>query len=197
MSRAIPSSLLSALIGDNIQPFFAVELMFDTRTTTDINGDTVNIGPLRMWTGIGDRTISVQGSNQVFTGTGSLLTIGDLEEVGDLSAKSVDLTLSGIPVSIVSLALQEPYQRRVMRLYLGEQSDSSVVEIFSGKMDKMTIVDEADSSTINLTVESKLIELERPSGWRYTNENHQSRYDGDTFFSYVQSMQDQTLIWGK
>jgi len=197
MSRAIPSSLLSALIGDNIQPFFAVELMFDTRTTTDINGDTVNIGPLRMWTGIGDRTISVQGSNQVFTGTGSLLTIGDLEEVGDLASKSVDLTLSGIPVSIVSLALQEPYQRRVMRLYLGEQSDSSVVEIFSGKMDKMTIVDEAESSTINLTVESKLIELERPSGWRYTNENHQSRYDGDTFFSYVQSMQDQTLVWGK
>lgn len=197
MSRAIPSSLLSALIGDNIQPFFAVELMFDTRTTTDINGDTVDIGPLRMWTGIGDRTISVQGSNQVFTGTGSLLTIGDLEEVGDLASKSVDLTLSGIPVSIVSLALQEPYQRRVMRLYLGEQSDSSVVEIFSGKMDKMTIVDEADSSTINLTVESKLIELERPSGWRYTNENHQSRYDGDTFFSYVQSMQDQTLVWGK
>ncbi len=197
MSRAIPSSLLSALIGDNIQPFFAVELMFDTRTTTDINGDTVNIGPLRMWTGIGDRTISVQGSNQVFTGTGSLLTIGDLEEVGDLASKSVDLTLSGIPVSIVSLALQEPYQRRVMRLYLGEQSDSSVVEIFSGKMDKMTIVDESESSTINLTVESKLIELERPSGWRYTNENHQSRYDGDTFFSYVQSMQDQTLVWGK
>lgn len=197
MSRAIPSSLLSALIGDKIQPYFAIELMFDTRSTTDINGDDIEIGPLRMWTGIGDRTINVQGSDQVFTGTGNLLTIGDLEEVGDLSAKSVDLTLSGIPVSIVSLALQEPYQRRVMRMYLGEQSDSSVVEIFSGKMDKMTIVDEAESSTINLTVESKLIELERPSGWRYTNENHQSRYDGDTFFSYVQSMQDQKVVWGK
>ena len=171
--------------------------MFDSRTAIDVYGNTTEIGPLRMWTGIGDRTINVQGSNQVFTGTGNLLTIGDLEEVGDLSAKSVDLTLSGIPVSIVSLALQEPYQRRVMRMYLGEQSDSSVVEIFSGKMDKMTIVDEAESSTINLTVESKLIELERPSGWRYTNENHQSRYDGDTFFSYVQSMQDQKVVWGK
>lgn len=197
MSRAIPSSLLSALIGDSIQPYFAVELMFDTRTTTDINANNIEVGPLRMWTGLGDRTITVQGSSQVFTGTGSLLTIGDLEEVGDLASKSVELTLSGIPTSIVSLALQEPYQRRVMRLYLGEQSDSSVVEIFSGKMDKMTIVDEAESSTINLTVESKLIELERPSGWRYTNENHQSRYDKDTFFSYVQSLQDQTLVWGK
>ena len=40
MSRAIPSSLLSALIGDNIQPFFAVELMFDTRT--DILGCIFN-----------------------------------------------------------------------------------------------------------------------------------------------------------
>jgi hypothetical protein len=197
MSRSIPSSLLSALIGDKIQPYFAVELMFDTRTDIDINGDAVDIGPLRMWTGLGDKTITVQGSSQVFTGTGSLLTIGDLEEVGDLSSKSVELTLSGIPTSIVSLALQEPYQRRPMRLYLGEQSDSSVVEIFSGKMDKMRISDEAESSTIALTVENKLIELERSSNWRYTNENHQSRYDGDSFFSYVQSLQDAQITWGR
>ncbi len=197
MSRAISSSLLTALTADKIQPFYAVELMFDTRTITDVEGNDVAIYPLRMWTGLGDKTINVQGSNQVFTGTGSLLTISDLEEVGDLSAKSVELTLSGIPVSIVSLALQEPYQRRTMRMYLGEQSVSSVVEIFSGKMDKMSIVDEAESSTIALTVESKLIELERPSGWRYTDENHQSRYSGDTFFSYVQSLQDKTLVWGK
>tara|TARA_R110001632_G_C11188299_1_gene401729 strand:- start:125 stop:718 length:594 start_codon:yes stop_codon:yes gene_type:complete len=197
MSRSIPSSLLSALIGDKIQPYFAVELMFDTRTDVDINGDVVDIGPLRMWTGLGDKTITVQGSSQVFTGTGSLLTIGDLEEVGDLSSKSVELTLSGIPTSIVSLALQEPYQRRPMRLYLGEQSDSSVVEIFSGKMDKMRISDEAESSTIALTVENKLIELERSSNWRYTNENHQSRYDGDSFFSYVQSLQDAQITWGR
>jgi len=197
MSRAISSSLLNALTADKIQPFYAIELMFDTRNTTDVEGNAITIGPLRMWTGLGDKTINVQGSDQVFTGTGSLLTIGDLEEVGDLSAKSVELTLSGIPVSIVSLALQEPYQRRVMRMYLGEQSTSSVVEIFSGKMDKMSISDEAESSTIALTVESKLIELERPSGWRYTDENHQSRYSGDTFFSYVQSLQDKTLVWGK
>ena len=160
MSRAIPSSLLSALIGDKIQPYFAVELMFDTRTITGVDGNSVSISPLRLWTGLGDKTINVQGSDQVFTGTGSLLSIGDLEEVGDLSSKSVEFTLSGIPNSIISLALQEPYQRRVARLYLGEQSDSSVVEIFSGKMDKMTIIDEAETSTIALTVESKLIELE-------------------------------------
>ena len=197
MSRAISSSLLDALTADSIQPFFAIELMFDTRTIVGADGNNVNIAPLRMWTGLGDRTINVQGSDQVFTGTGSLLSIGDLEEVGDLSSKSLEVTLTGIPNSIVSLALQEPYQRRVARLYLGEQSDSSVVEIFSGKMDKMSIVDEADTSTIALTIESKLIELERSSGWRYTNENQQSRYDGDTFFSYVQSLQDQTVTWGK
>lgn len=197
MSRAISSSLLNALTASSIEPFFAVELMFDTRTIVGADGSNVDIAPLRMWTGLGDRTINVQGSNQVFTGTGSLLSIGDLEEVGDLSSKSLELTLTGIPNSIVSLALQEPYQRRVARLYLGEQSDSSVVEIFSGKMDKMSIIDESNTSTIALTIESKLIELERSSGWRYTNENQQSRYDGDTFFSYVQSLQDQTVTWGK
>jgi hypothetical protein len=197
MTRAIPAALLTALNTDAIEPYFAIELMFDPRTTTNVAGDVQVVGPLRMWTGVGDRTITVQGAAQVFTGTGSLLSIGGLDEVNDLSAKSLTLSLSGISTDIVSLALQEPYQRRTCRLYFGEQSTTDIVEIFAGKMNTMSIVDEAESSTIALDVESNLIELERSSGWRYTEENHQSRYAGDTFFSFVQSIQDQQVAWGR
>jgi len=184
MSRPITTALFNALNQDNIRPFYAVELMFDS-------------APLRMWTGMGDKTITVQGASQTFTGTGSLLSIGDLSEVKDLSAENLDITLSGIPSEIVSLALQEPYQKRVCRLYIGEQSTSDIVEVFSGKMDKMSIADSGEDSVIKLSVESKLVELERNSGWRYTNDNHQSRYSSDTFFSYVASLQDQQIAWGR
>lgn len=184
MSRPITSTLFNALNQDSIKPFYAVELMFDT-------------APLRMWTGIGDKAITVQGTSQTFTGTGSLLSIGDLSEVKDLSAENLDLSLSGIPSDIISLALQEPYQKRICRLYIGEQSVSDTVEIFSGKMDKMSISDSGEDSIIKLSVESKLVELERNSGWRYTNDNHQSRYSGDTFFSFVASLQDQKIAWGR
>jgi hypothetical protein len=197
MSRDIPSALLNALSGSSIQPFYAVELMFDPKTVTDINGDPFTVGPLRLYTGLGDRVIQVQGSNQTFSGTDGLLSVSGLDEVSDLSAKSIQLTLSGINISILSIALQEPYQRRACRLYFGEDSVSDVVQIFAGKMNKMRIQDDASTSSITLDVESNLIELQRSSGWRYTDENHQSRYSGDTFFSYVQAIQDQQVAWGR
>ena len=184
MSRPITTSLFNALNQDSIRPFYAVELMFDS-------------APLRMWTGIGDKTITVQGASQTFTGTGSLLNIGELSEVKDLSAENLEISLNGIATEIISLALQEPYQGRECRLYVGEQSVSDVVEIFSGNMDRMSIADSAEDSVIKLSVESKLVKLERNSGWRYTNDNHQSRYSNDTFFSYVASLQDQQIVWGR
>ena len=108
--------------------------------------------------------------------------------------------MSGIDSTIVSLALQEPYQRRQCRVYFGEQSatgGSDIVQVFAGKMNTMSITDTGEDSEISLTVESNLIELERSSNWRYTNDNHQSRYSGDSFFSFVQSIQDQQIAWGR
>ena len=157
MSRTIDAGLLTALTSSQCEPFFAIDLMFDTTTrtfigqtitagdfvvgnsyqivsigTTDFttvgaNSNTVgdsfvatgvgsgtgtvhpvfDVGPLYLWTGIGDRTI---GSN-TYLGTGQMLTLGGMEEVSDLSAKAMSLTLEGVDSSIVSIALQEPYQR--------------------------------------------------------------------------------------
>ena len=44
MSRTIPNPILAALAQPEVQPFYAVEFMFDT-------------APVRPWTGYGDRTI--------------------------------------------------------------------------------------------------------------------------------------------
>ena len=196
MSRIVPAALVTALGNAQIEPFFAIEMMFDTRTIT-FNGESIDVGPLRLWSGMHDKTINVQGSDQTFTGSGGLLSIGGLEETGDLSAKSVTLTLSGVPSTIISLALQEPYQRRACRIYFGVESVSDVVEIFTGKMNTMRILDSEETATIEMTVESKLVELERSSNLRYTDLNHKSRKPNDAFFEYVQSIQDVKVAWGR
>lgn len=243
MSRTIDAGLLTALTSSQCEPFFAIDLMFDTTTrtfigqtitagdfvvgnsyqivsigTTDFttvgaNSNTVgdsfvatgvgsgtgtvhpvfDVGPLYLWTGIGDRTI---GSN-TYLGTGQMLTLGGMEEVSDLSAKAMSLTLEGVDSSIVSIALQEPYQRRQAKVYMGEKSSSSVVQIFSGQMDQMSIEDSGETSVINLVIESKLVELERARNWRYTHESHKSRYSNDSFFTYVQDIQDKSIAWGR
>jgi hypothetical protein len=104
MSRAIPSSLLTAISQDTIQPYYAVEFMFDS-------------GTLRLWTGYSNKDITVRGTGE--------------------------------------------------------------------------------TSNITLVVESNLVELERASNWRYTNESHKSRQPDDLFFSYVQDIQDQQIAWGR
>ena len=54
MSRTIAANLLTALLQDDIQPFFAVELLFDS-------------DPIRLWTGYGDKTIE----GDTYTGSGN------------------------------------------------------------------------------------------------------------------------------
>lgn len=180
MSRTVPSALLTALSQPEVQPYYAVDLDFDS-------------APIRLWTGYGDRTIFTNS----YTGGGSLLTISGLEEASDLSAKNITLSLSGVPSSLITLALDEPYQRRECKVYFGTTDTADPIEVFSGLMNTMTIEDSGESSVITLTVESKLVRLEKASNRRYTEENHVARHPNDTFFSYVTSLQDKDVVWGR
>lgn len=180
MSRSTAAALLTALQADEVQPYFAFKLEFDN-------------GTLRYWTGVGDRTID----SETYTGSGQIIGLTGVSEVVDLSAKSLTLTANGIDSSIVNLALTEPYQNRPATVYFGEQSISDAVKVFAGTIDTMTIVDEGDTSTIAIVLESNLVRLQSSSSQRYTDENHQSRYDDDTFFSYVQDIQDRQIVWGR
>ena len=180
MSRTIPAAILTALSQESVEPFYAVELKFSA-------------GTVRFWTGYGDRTID----GQTYTGTGNLLNISGIEEVADLSAKGITLTLSGIDTALVSLALQEPYQGREARVLFGVVGVSDYVEVFAGLMDVMTIQEDGTTATIELTVESKLVSLQRPNMRRYTSESHKARYPGDTFFDFVEQLQDKEIAWGR
>jgi len=180
MSRSGITSLLTALEGTDVQPFYAVEFELDT-------------APIRLWTGYGDKVIN----SDTYTGSGNLLTIDGFEEVADLSAKSITISVSGIPSDLLEDALTEPYQRRPCRVYFGTRDQSTIVEIFSGFLNTMTIEDSGETSTISVLVDSKLVRLERPSNRRYTEESHRARYPSDNFFSYVQSLQQKDIVWGR
>lgn len=180
MTRTISSGLLAAISSASSQPFLAVELLFDS-------------GALRLWTGYGPRVID----SETYTGTGVLMRFDGLEEVSQLEARSATVTLSGIPNSIVSIALQEPYQGRTGRILFGDRSTSDVAVVFSGLIDVMPIRDGPEVSTIAVTIESKLVELERPRIRRYTQESQQALHAGDTFFSFVADLVDKEIPWGR
>lgn len=180
MSRTVPNSILAAHLKSVVYPFYAVELIFDT-------------SPVRLWTGLGDRVIN----GNTYLGGGHLFSIGGLEEASDMTAKSASLSLSGVTPELISMALLEPYQNRVCRIYYGVVDSTEVVEVFSGSMDQMSIQDSAEQALINISVESKWVRLDRANVRRYTSESQKSRYPNDTFFDYVASLQDAEILWGR
>lgn len=208
MSRTLSDGIVSVLTAEAIQPFFAVQMFFDTQT-------------LNFWTGLGELTVG----GVTYTGTGQLMQISELSETAEISAKGATITLSGIPSNLISLALTEPYQGRLCKIYFGAidanrvyltdedgnyilNEDSSkidisigdpndIVEVFTGYMDQMNIEEGAETSTIGLAVESKLIDLERPRVFRYTDANQKSRFTDDKGFEFVEDLQDKRFNWGR
>ena len=183
MTRTIPSVVLNALDDDVISPFFAVELLFDSPNE------------IRLWTGVGDLIL-----RRVILGqdAGNLLDISSVEEAADLAVRGATITLSGMTSEVVSLALQEPYQGRVCNIYFGVTSDTTALtQTFSGYMDQMNIQENPDTATIELTVENKLIDLERPRIARYTSAYQKSVYPGDLGMDFIEDLQDKEIIWGR
>ena len=207
MSRDLSSNTIENISQDVVYPFFAIELRFD--------GDNV----LRLWTGQGTLVLE-DGTNWI--GTGNLLDISAIEETSELAVKGATLTLSGVPSEVLSLALSEPYQGRVCNIYFGTFSQGSILqesssyillqdgsrieletgekgfnEIFSGYMDQMNIEESGETSTIQLLVENKLVDLERARVARFTSGYQKSIYAGDLGLDFVEDLQDKQIPWGR
>jgi hypothetical protein len=98
----------------------------------------------------------------------------------------------------LSLALDEPFQGRLCKIYLGvTSSPSDYVEIFAGDLDQMNIVEEVATCTVSVTAENVLIKLERPTVRRFTDQDQKSRYPSDRGLEYIASLQDKEIFWGR
>jgi len=210
MSRTLDARMLQAIAEGTVYPFYTVDLMFD-----DVTGVSE---PLYLWTGSG--TVTIEGNDYI--GTGQFLELSNFEESTDISAKNATLTLSGIPSDLLSLSMQVPYQGRKCNIAFGvfttgkilkedgayllkedggkfilEATNKSRSTVFNGYMDQMTISEAGDTSQIALTVESRLVDLERARVRRYTSEDQKSRFTGDLAFDFVPGLQDKEFFWGR
>lgn len=181
MSRDLTSTTISSLSDDVVYPFFAVELLFDGNNA------------VRMWTGSGTLT---SGGND-YIGLGNLLNISAIEETAEMAVKGATITLSGVDPALLSLALSQPYQGRVCNIYFGVTGEEVFNQIFSGYMDQMNIEDGAETSSIQLLVENRLIDLERARVARFTSGYQKSIYRGDKGLDFVEDLQDKNIVWGR
>jgi len=183
MSRNLTTAVSNQLSADELQPFFAVKLNFDS-------------GALRLWTGYGEVTVA----SETYTGGGQFLGISPVEETVEVAARGVTMSLNGIDASLITYALTENYQTRSAKVYLGVISSGAVVAdpylVFDGRMDVMTIEDNGETANIAMTAESRLIDLERPKLRRYTSEDQKLNHPNDIGLDFVASLQEKEIAWG-
>ena len=184
MTRGMTPAYQAALAEQVIRPALFVEGEFPS-------------GTLRLWTGLGD----VDWNGSTWTGAGNLLGISPLEETADVVATGMQITLSGVPTSLVSLAISDAQQGQPVRLWLALLDDTGAiiadpVQAFTGRLDVPTLEDGAETCTITISYESRLIDLNRTREWRYTDQSQRQLYPGDRGFSFVTSLQDKPIRWG-
>lgn len=184
MSRDLNSTLASTLTQGLIYPVRLVQLTFASQK-------------VYAWSGSGNL---VWGGN-TFTGVGSLGEVGVITEGVQINAEGTSVTLSGIDPLLLSECMTDIQLGALANIWFGLVT--AQLEIigtpylqFSGCVDSPSITPGVDTIAITLNLESRLIDLARPSMRRYDSADQRLYYPDDSAFGWVEQLNDLVLGWG-
>lgn len=184
MTRDMTAAYEAAIQDQNLRPCLFFEGDFPS-------------GSVYLWTGIGD----VDWDGKTWTGAGNLIGLSDISETTDIVAAGISVRVSGVPVSLVSLVINDAQQGLPGKVYVGLLDENRAViadpvQAFVGRLDVPTITDGAETCEITISYESRLIDLQKPREFRYTHESQRLFDPTDKGFEYITSLQDKEIPWG-
>lgn len=186
MPRNITSNFLLALQEPYLFPCILAEIYFAS-------------GPVRICTA--DQPKILNGI--VFGGKGSLLEVSTIEDGSSVRARGVSVTLSGIDLNLLPAALNEFQVGLPATIYLGlfgGEGLSLVVDTviaWQGRTDQPTIALDEKTASIQIALESVLLDMNVPVPYRYTNIDQQRFFPGDLGMIWVNSIQSIPIYWGQ
>jgi hypothetical protein len=184
-TRQIDTKTAVKLAEDHQNIVFAIKAEFDT-------------DDILLHTSLGDLVID----GETYEGAGELLAISEIEDSNDLSSSGVTFSITGMDSQVLGYALTENYQNRPITLlmaFLSGGTDQVVASmiLYKGRMMQMSISDNPNGSSITLQTENRLMDLRRPSNYRYTKESQASLYANDSSLNEVAKIQDMKINWGR
>lgn len=184
MSRGLSAGMQTEVQASTLRPFFLISVNFPS-------------APLLLWDGYGDLIWSAA----TWLGNGWFQGFTDIREDNDINSKGVDILLSGVPQSLVSLILTEARHsvRGTIRIGMFDSSGAIIADpylLFEGALSAPRIDESGETSQLTLTFEDDLIRLNRDKELRYTHESQQSIFSADLGFQYVAKLQDWNGFWG-
>jgi len=180
--KSYGANQVAALAGDASVALF-IQLDFDS-------------GTQRYWTG--GHTTPWGGFD--WEGAGGVVGVGDIRETEQLIATVVPLTLTGTSDSLIALLLSEKVRGRLCTIWFtaldaaGDPLDTPPIE-FRGKLDEPGIRIDGEAATIRVNVVSALADFARPAERRYSNEDQQAYFPGDTIFDGIHETESMEIVW--
>jgi hypothetical protein len=153
--------------------------------------------PMRLWSGLGDLAVG----NATFTGAGTLLGVSEVEEAAEVRAAVTTLSLSGITGEVIDAALDVDWQGKPATVSLALLTAEGgllgdPIQVLAGRMDTLSWR-EGEEAAVSLSVENRLVDLDRPRVRRYTDADQQDEYPGDRGFEFVASLVEKEITWGR
>lgn len=130
--------------------------------------------------------------------------IGSVSEIEDSpgEVKGLQFTLSGVDAAYISLALDDSAvvqgTRVAIRTAVLDAGTYQIVDApleWSGTLDTMSIVEDGETCTIQVTAESSAVDLLRGAALTYSNADQQMLAPGDRAFEYVLPQANQPVVW--
>lgn len=152
------------------------------------------------WVRINGSPVDLTIGGNLFTGIAGLGAISAVDEAAELRSYDLTVSLSGVPVDAVSLALAEAYQGRagvVWEVPLSRTTGAPIADpivVFRGRMDTMTI-EMGQTATVTVTLQNRLADWERPRVLRYTDEDQKRLHPGDKGLEFVPATTEKQIVW--
>jgi len=190
-SRTVTQAVADALAAREGAPRWLVEIVFDS-------------GTARYWNGVG--TLSALG--QSWIGTGRLGAVEPVGEGSETVAQGLVLSLAVIPTAeqpdapdaFLNIALGEEYQGRACTVYQAMLDPGTLALLadpfprFKGYLDVVEDSEAPGAAALRVTVENRLVDLERPRKRTYTPEDQKAAWPDDTFFDEVAALQNREIV---
>lgn len=183
MARALVSATESALTESHVPLCVFVELVFPSGTLRFTNA-----------------AHEMQWDGETWIGAGNLAQIEPVTEVASPQAAALNVQFSGIDPAHVTAILDDHYQGNPARVWIATLDDGMKVVgdpvlVFTGRMDE-PVISVGRTAEIQLSLENRFADWDRPRLRMYTDADQQSRHPGDKFFEFVAAMESTSIVWG-
>tara|TARA_R100001440_G_scaffold35163_1_gene54110 strand:- start:228 stop:794 length:567 start_codon:yes stop_codon:yes gene_type:complete len=187
MARGLSNSVKTELATGVIDPVLLVEIEFST--------------PVYLTNAPFNITSSVSGSSRTYLTNGHLKNISGVNETNKPTKNSLQLTLSGVDQTYISIALSENIINQEVYIYRGflDTNNALISDpflLFFGTIDEYRISDNTDTANLVLNLTSHWGNFQKTSG-RVTTDNSQQRFfSGDKGMEFA-ALSVRDIKWGR